>query len=134
MGDLVTEEEHLAVLKDESKSLVLRLRSAAQLEVDYWKDRKGQPNLDWDDFRKLINFIPLSTQVRWENRESDKGRYGRTGEDLVFNINFEVVRGRYKFAYYIKGYFFEKNNLKGVCIQSCRLEGKYDRRRLRIIS
>jgi hypothetical protein len=78
-------------------------------------------------------FIPRGTAVRWEKRTSSKGKYGITGEDDVFNINFEIVRGRSRHLFYLKGFFFHKNDWKGVCIQSFRLEKTISRQKLRIL-
>jgi hypothetical protein len=71
--------------------------------------------------------------VEWKERESLQGPYGKTGEEKVFDAEFEVTRGRYRYIYYIKGYFFEKTELKGVCIQSFRIDRKIDRTTLRIV-
>jgi hypothetical protein len=130
----VTKEDHLAVLRDENKYVVERIRAASLLEMDYWCDpNKSPPNLSREEFKKLLVFIPITAPVRWERRTSDGGLYGRTGEDRVFNIEFEITRGRWRFIYYLKGYFFEKENLKGVCVQSFRLHKKMPKQFLRAI-
>lgn len=113
----MTREDNLSLLRDESKSVIERLRAAVKLELDYWNDpNKSPPNLTQDEFTKLLVYIPTNASIRWEKRKSINGIYGATGEDQVFNTEFEIIRGKFKFVYYLKGYFFEKDNLKGVCI------------------
>lgn len=128
-------EDHLALLKDGSKSVAERIKSAIQLkEIDYWSDpSKSPPNLAREEFEKLVVYIPLNVLVRWTDRTSDAGPHGKTGEDKVFNIDFEIVRGRFRYIYYLKGYFYDKTNLIGVCIQSFRLEHKIARSALRAV-
>lgn len=126
-------EEHLALLRDESKSVVDRIKSAIRLgEVDYWCDpNKSPPNLAREEFERLIVFIPSRILVRWEPRKSDGGPHGATGEDQIFEFEFEIPRGKYRFVYYLKGYFYDKSNLRGVCIQSFRIDRKINRGILR---
>jgi hypothetical protein len=130
----MSEETNLAILRDLTKGVVQRIRAAVQLELDYWDDpNKSPPNLSRAEFHRLLVYIPLNAHVRWEERKSSQGTYGDTGEDQVFNIEFEIQRGRKKFVYYLKGYFFEKDELKGICIQSFRLERSYNIQKLRVI-
>lgn len=128
-------EDHLALLKDGSKSVIERIKSALQLkEVDYWSDpNKSPPNLARDEFEKLVVYIPLNVHVKWTDRTSDAGPHGKTGEDKVFNLEFEITRGRFRYIYYLKGYFYDQTDLKGVCIQSFRLEKKIPRSVLRAV-
>lgn len=128
------QEDHLAILRDETKFVIERIRAAVKLQLDYWDDpNKSPPNLSVAEFLRLLNFIPRNLEPRWEQRTSSQGKYGLTGEDRVFNINFEIIRGRNKHLYYLKGFFFDRGNLKGVCIQSFRLEKTISRQKLRII-
>lgn len=129
------QEDHLAILKDEAKTVVERIRAAViGLELEYWDDpNKSPPNLAEAEFRRLLNYIPLHALVRWEDRKSLQGQHGLTGEERVFNINFEITRGRYTHCYYLKGFFFDKENLKGVCVQSFRLDKSVSRQRLRVV-
>ncbi len=130
----MTREDNLKLLRDEGKSVIERLKAAVKLEVDYWNDpNKSPPNLSQEEFEKLLVYIPLSSPIRWEKRKSLSGTYGASGEDEVFNTEFEIIRGRFKFIYYLKGYFFEKGNLKGVCIQSFRIDRKLPRSALRTV-
>ena len=127
-------EDHLALLKDESRSVIERLRSAVLLELDYWSDpNKSPPNMAREEFERLLIYIPLNTSIQWKKRTSSSGTHGKTGEESVFNTEFEIIRGRYKYIYYLKGYFFDKDNLKGVCVQSFRLEKKLSRNILRSV-
>lgn len=130
----MTREDNLKLLRDESKSVIERLRAAVKLELDYWNDpNKSPPNLTQDEFNKLLVYIPMNASIRWEKRKSLSGTYGATGEEEVFNTEFEIIRGKFKFIYYLKGYFFEKDNLKGVCIQSFRIDKKLPRTALKSV-
>ncbi len=130
----VDQEDQLSILQDETKTAVERLRAAVHLELEYWDNpSKSPPNLSLAEFLRLVKFIPLNAEVRWKQRTSTKGQHGRTGEDQVFNINFEIVRGRHSYLYYLKGYFFDQGDLKGVSIQSFRLEAKRTRQKFRIV-
>ena len=85
----MTREDHLILLRDESKSVIERLKAAVQLEVDYWDNpNKSPPNLSQDEFKKILNFIPLNSAIRWVKRKSTSGHYGKTGEGLSV-VNYE---------------------------------------------
>lgn len=95
-------------------------------ELEFWEDRKNPPNLSVDEFRLVMARVDEAINLKWVSRESDKGKHGKTGEDVCFKFNCEVqfggifeVETKYYFA---KGYFFDKKNLEGVTIQSFREE------------
>lgn len=94
--------------------------------LEFWEDRKNPPNLSVDEFKLVIIRVDRVRNFKWVSRLSDKGRYGRTGEDYCFKFSCEVefggifeIENKY---YFTKGYFFEKGNLLGVAIQSFRGE------------
>ncbi len=119
-------EDHKAILKDEKRNVAVRLKAAAKLELVIWEHRGKDPNLSRSEFEKILPFIP-NVEPKWDKRESSDGKYGATGEDNVFSFEFQVTRGRKVFVYYLKGYFFEKNDLKGVEIQSFRRERTFEK-------
>ena len=130
----MSHDDHLAVLRDEQRSVVERLRAGAKLELVYWDQRVDEPNLSRDEFVRILPLIP-QTQVKWSPRESPSGKYGTTGEEQVFSFEFTLNFGRTVYVYYLKGFFFEKNDLKCVEIQSFRIHRKYPKNgnRLRLV-
>ena len=93
-------------------------------ELDYWEDRANPPNLSVDEFLKVLERIEETAKVSWIDRISKNGPHGKTGEKNCFKINCEIKFGgifdiERKF-YFIKGYFFDDGELKGVTIQSFR--------------
>jgi hypothetical protein len=56
----------------------------------------------------------------WKPRRSTSGEHGMTGEDEVFNFEFNYIVIGKTISFYCKGYFFDKEDLKGVTIQSFR--------------
>lgn len=93
-------------------------------ELDYWEDRENPPNLDVDQFRQVITRIESTIRPKIVTRESKAGPRGSTGEDNCFQFECSVEFGSWKEIeikyYFIKGYFFDKGDLKGVTIQSFR--------------
>lgn len=112
----------LTVLRDKERHCIERLKAAGSLELVFWDDpNKNPPNLSRAEFERALPTIP-QVQVKWSQRDSDKGKYGKTGEDQVFMFEFEVTSGRLVSTFYVKGFFFNKDDLKGVEIQSFRRE------------
>lgn len=93
-------------------------------ELEYWEKRANPPNLSVDEFKLVIDRIDGTSDLKWIMRESEAGPHGKTGEKLCFKFNCEAVFGGIfeldKKSYFVKGYFFDKGNLKGVTIQSFR--------------
>lgn len=92
--------------------------------LDYWDDRGKPPNLHKKNFLQVMDRVFSAIGLRWEKRKSFEGPYGLTGEDDCFFFDCEAsfggVHGVIEKRYFVKGYFFDKGNLKGVTIQSFR--------------
>jgi hypothetical protein len=117
----MTEPSHIhQTLADKSIPLGRRIKIAAGNELDYWERRTNPPNLTRCDFERLCRFIPDGLHGNWSPRESEAGSHGMTGEDAVFKFEFDVTILGVKKRYFLKGYFFDKGNLRGVTIQSFR--------------
>jgi hypothetical protein len=108
------------ILADKSVPLGRRLKIAAANELDYWEARTNPPNLTRTDFERICRLIPDGVYGNWGRRDSEDGAHGVTGEDAVFKFEFDVVMLGVKKRYFVKGYFFDKGNLRGVTIQSFR--------------
>jgi len=99
-----------------SKKLKLVLKEG---ELDYWWERKKPPNLSPEVFKKTIEFMGEVTP-RWVDRKSKNGPHGTTGELQCFKFEFEIRLFGVQKRYFLKGYFFDRDELKGVSIQSFR--------------
>jgi hypothetical protein len=86
----------------------------------YWEERLEPPNLSIHEFKKVLPLIPIHTTPLWEPRKSTQGKYGKTGEKQVFKVDFQMILLGKRHQFFIKGYFFEEGNLRGVEIQSFR--------------
>lgn len=115
-----TLEEEVEGLQFLEKLIVI----VEQGEIDYWEDRKNPPNLTIDEFHLVINRVDEAKNLKWVERVSTNGPHGTTGEEKCFKFNCEAQFGgifdiETKF-YFVKGYFFDKGDLRGVTIQSFR--------------
>lgn len=95
-------------------------------ELEFWEDRRNPPNLSKDEFELIMARIEGPLNLKWVNRESGGGKHGTNGEKKCFKFNcvaefggvFEIESKHY----FVKGFFFDEGNLKGVTIQSFREE------------
>ncbi len=69
---------------------------------------------------KYLNSIDETKEVYPDEsvRESEGGKYGKTGFKSVFKLKDSFLIMGKKVDVYIKGFFFEKANPRGVEIQS----------------
>ena len=92
--------------------------------VELWEERKSPPNLSLRELRLVLNRIDRIDRFRVRERKSFKGPHGLTGDDFCFYFECDVrFGGILEIAvqrYFIKGYFFDRNDLSGVTIQSFR--------------
>lgn len=93
-------------------------------DLDFWEERNNPPNLSKDEFKIVLYRIGQVDNLNWPERKSQNGPHGKTGEDHCFQFTCTVEFGgifeHIIKTYYVKGYFFDKENLKGVTIQSFR--------------
>ena len=93
-------------------------------DVDFWEERIKAPNLSRDEFTKVLYRVERVENLRWVERESENGLHGNTGEHYCFKFSCSIQFGGIfeieSKSFFIKGYFFEQGNLKGVTIQSFR--------------
>ena len=100
-------------------SFLAKLREAVPFNLDYWS-RSDKPNLSETAFLAILPHIPATIDVKWEWRDSERGVHGHHGEDRVFEFECSTrLLGR-SGRYYVKGYFYTRNKLGGVTIQSFR--------------
>ncbi len=109
----------IELLADSEISFLQKLKYAAELELDLWSSRTP-PNLGANEFVKVLGYIPSNIKVIWAVRKSTKGSHGLTGDDEVFKFKLVIRILGQDLKYFIKGYFFDKGQCRGVCIQSFR--------------
>ena len=108
-------------LSDENVSFIKKLKIAiGEGELDYWWERGNPPNESSDIFRKFVKKLNFSFEPKWVERESEAGPHGLLGEDRCFKFESEISLLGLRKKYFVKGYFFNKGDLKGVTIQSFR--------------
>lgn len=102
-------------------SFVERLRRAADYNLEYWdKRRPPKENMSRASFKRLIRILPDNIVPTWAKRKSQDGVHGLDGEEQIFQFSVEVIRFDKKKKLFMKGFFFTKEEPKGVEIQSCR--------------
>lgn len=113
-------DELLRKLADQGLLFSERLRLAILAELDYWEGRDNPPNLSVHQFKQLVSQVPAGIAPVWTPRKSGAGPHASTGEDEVFKFEFEVTALGKAVRVFVKGYFFDKGNCRGVVIQTCR--------------
>lgn len=109
----------LKILIVSNEELFLKkLKHAGLNELEYWERRPE--NLSRELLVKYLNSIDESKETYPEMsiRESDGGKYGETGFKWVFKLRDSFLIVGRKTEIYIKGFFFEIDDPKGVEIQS----------------
>ncbi len=110
-------------LSNEEISFLAKLKLAVREgELDYWWERGNPPNLSTAIFKLFCKKLKGDVVPKWIERESEAGPYGLTGEDFCFKFSHEISLMGTTTKYFVKGYFFNKGDLKGVTIQSFREE------------
>ncbi|MBT3237081.1 MAG: hypothetical protein HN353_14080 [Bdellovibrionales bacterium] len=114
-------------LTDEKSSFLKILRLASKEgELDYWWQRDHPPNESHQAYLLFLKKVKGDIEPKWIERESSAGPHGILGEDLCFKFEASItILGR-KRRYFVKGYFFNKGDRKGVTIQSFREKQKLE--------
>src|SRR4051812_23493567 len=102
------------ILADPQLPFARKLQIAAASELIYWEERLDPPNLSIQEFKRVLPLIQSSTTPLWEARKSAQGKYGKTGEKRIFKFDFQMTLLGKRHQFFIKGYFFEEGNLRGV--------------------
>lgn len=118
MGDKRTLHDKLT---DKNSSFLKILRLAvSEGELDYWWERDNPPNESIDVFKLFLRKVKGPIEPTWIERESEAGPHGLLGEDECFKFEAVVSLLGNKKKYFVKGYFFNKGDRKGVTVQSFR--------------
>ncbi|OFZ45768.1 MAG: hypothetical protein A2381_15070 [Bdellovibrionales bacterium RIFOXYB1_FULL_37_110] len=106
------------IIESKKEPFLKKLKHAGLNELEYWEKRPE--NLSRELLIKYLNSIDETKEIYPDMsvRESDGGKYGQTGFKWVFKLkdNFQII-GR-NIDIYIKGFFFEEHDPRGVEIQS----------------
>lgn len=129
---LMEKKQILERLADPTTPFLDKFRYAVNLEVDLWENRTP-PNLGENELKRLLGHISANVQPSWVARDSQSGKHGQTGDDEVFKFEFSAKLLGYETTYFIKGYFFDKGNCHGVCIQSFREVNRIKINKMRLI-
>lgn len=106
------------VIESKDELFLKKLKYAGLNELEYWEKRPQ--NLSGELLVKYLNSIDETREVYPDMsvRESSGGKYGETGFKWVFKLRDSfLIMGR-KIDIYLKGFFFEKDNPRGIEIQS----------------
>jgi len=110
------------LINDKNVFFVKKLKVAVKNDLEYWSSRDCPPNSSVEEFRLFVDLLDETEKwyPNYKERISLAGKYGETGQDFVFSFEKTIIIFGESKTYYCKGYFFEKNNLRGVVIQSFR--------------
>lgn len=106
------------LIDSKEERFLKKLQYAGLHELEYWEKRPG--NLSRELLVKYLASIDETKELFPEMsvRESDGGKYGETGFKWVFKLRDSfLVIGR-KTDVYLKGFFFEENDPRGIEVQS----------------
>ena len=106
------------LIESKHETFLKKLKYAGLNELEYWEKRPE--NLSRELLVKYLSSIDESKNVFPEMsvRESDGGKYGETGFKWVFKLKDSfLIMGR-KTEIYLKGFFFEIDDPRGIEVQS----------------
>ncbi|MEZ4744364.1 MAG: hypothetical protein R3B45_18250 [Bdellovibrionota bacterium] len=107
-----------ALIEDKNENFLKKLKYAGLNELEYWEKRPD--NLSKEIFIRYLNGIDETRQLfpNMSQRESDSGKYGKTGFKWVFKFTDKLqILGR-EIEVYLKGFFFEEKDPRGIEVQS----------------
>ena len=106
------------LIESKNELFLKKLKFAGLNDLEYWEKRPE--NLSRELLEKYLNSIDETKEVFPDMtiRESDGEKYGETGFKWVFKLKDSFLIMGKKVGIYIKGFFFEENNPRGVEIQS----------------
>ena len=116
------------LLQSSSKPFFEKLKYAGLNELEYWNEPWNLPR---SVFKKYLKQLDETKELKALKpyHERDGGKYGKTGLKWVFSFEDDMTVAGKKIKIYVKGFFFEINDLRGVVIQSFR-----EKKNLRILS
>ena len=115
---LLNKNELKALIEDKKESFLKKLKYAGLNELEYWEKRPE--NLSREILVRYLKSIDETKSLFPEMsvRESLSGKYGETGFEWVFKYKDQFLMMSHEMEIYIKGFFFEVGDPRGVEIQS----------------
>lgn len=106
------------LIDSKTEHFLKKLKHAGLNELEYWEKRPE--NLSRELLVKYIKSINESKDYFPEMsvRESDGGRYGETGFNWVFKLRDSFLIAGRRTEIYLKGFFFEVDDPRGIEVQS----------------
>ena len=106
------------LLENKKENFLKKLKYAAMNELEYWENRPK--NFSKEILVRYLKSLDENKELHPDMtiRESDGGKYGKTGYKWVFKLkdSFWIMGNRIDI--YLKGFFFEEHDPRGVEIQS----------------
>ncbi|MBT3984563.1 MAG: hypothetical protein HOE90_24615 [Bacteriovoracaceae bacterium] len=111
-------EELKNLIQDKQEDFLKKLKYAGLNDLEYWEKRPE--NLSKEMLERYLNSLQVgrSVPLKMSPRESDEGKYSETGFKWVFSIEDEFEVMGHSIKIYLKGFFFEIDDPRGVEIQS----------------
>ena len=106
------------LIESDKEPFLKKVKCAGLNELVYWENRTG--NLPRELLEKYLNAIDdtKKTYPELSARKSVGGKYGKTGFEWVFKFTDSFLIMGNKVDVYVKGFFFEKRDPRGIEIQS----------------
>lgn len=106
------------LIDSKTEFFLKKLKYAGLNELEYWEKRPE--NLSRELLVKYLKSIDESKEYFPDMavRESDGGTYGETGFKWVFMLRGSFLLAGRKTEIYMKGFFFEEQDPRGIEIQS----------------
>ncbi len=118
---LMNKELSLNEKLSDAKDLLSKLKIAVyEGELVLWEDKLHPPNLSKEEFLVFLSKVRKPLNEEFVSRKSYNGIHGKTGERDCFQFEKEISLFGKLVRFYLKGFFFDRNDLKGVEIQSFR--------------
>jgi hypothetical protein len=106
------------LIDSKTEFFLKKLKYAGLNELEYWEKRPE--NLSRELLVKYLKSIDESKEYfpDMSVRESDGGKYGETGFNWVFKLRDSFLLAGRRTEIYMKGFFFEEEDPRGIEIQS----------------
>jgi hypothetical protein len=106
------------LIESKQERFLKKLKFAGLNELEYWEKRPE--NLSRELLVKYLNSIDETKEIYPEMsvRESDGGKYSETGFKWVFKLKGSFLVAGRMIEIYLKGFFFEEHDPRGIEIQS----------------
>lgn len=111
-------EELKILINNKAENFLKKFKHAGLNDLEYWEKRPE--NLSREILVRYLTGLDEEKTLYPEMsvRESDGGKYGSTGFKWVFKFSDSFTVMGNKIEVYVKGFFFEEHDPRGVEVQS----------------